>query len=322
MSHTSNKPIKEHLHDFLDWLDVEKGLSTRTQENYSRFLKRFFDWLSLKKLSTMKPHEFTADHIWDYRIFLARQTSSKRSSEPLYKSTQNYYLIVIRSLLAYFVEKDILAISPDKVKLARDRGEKEVRFLTLQQLERLFLIPNTKTKIGLRDRALIETLFSTALRVSEIAALDKVQIESLLQNNNTELSITGKGKRVRTVYFSDRALSWLKKYLEIRKDTEDPLFINYRGPKDASRRLTIKSIENLVKHYALRAGLPKNTTPHVMRHSFATDMLGRGVDIRTLQEFLGHKSIAATQIYTHVTSKQLKDIHKKFHGGGSAGEKL
>lgn len=311
----SQKPLPRHVTDYLDWLDVEKGLSSKTQENYARFLKRFLDWLKVNKLSNLKPHELTSEHIWDYRIFLARQAKSKKSSKGLKKSTQGYYLIVLRSLLSYFAERDILALPPEKIRLPREKADKEVRFLSLEQLERLFLIPDVSSRSGLRDRVILETFFSTGMRISELVALNRDQIEQSLDSEDLELGIVGKGGKARTVYFSSRALQWIRKYLQIRKDHEKALFINYRARKDASRRLTIRSIEKIIGRYAVLAGLPQNTTPHVLRHSFATDLLSQGVDIRVLQEFLGHKSITATQIYAHVTSKKLREVHRKYHSG-------
>lgn len=311
----SNISLPSHLKDFLDWIDVEKGLSSKTQENYARFIKRFFDWLKTNNLSSLKPHELTADHIWKYRIFLARQTRSRRrGKKPLEKSTQNYYLIALRSLLSYFAERDIVSLPMDKIKLVRDKDDPEVRFLTMEQLEKLFSMPDVRTPAGLRDRTILETFFSTGMRISELAALNRDQIEPSLKSDFLELGIVGKGGRARTVYFSKKVLSWIKKYLETREDTNEPLFVNFRSPKNSSRRLSVRTIEKMMKRYALQAGLPENTTPHVLRHSFATDLLNKGVDIRILQEFLGHKSITATQIYTHVTSKKLREIHKKFHG--------
>ncbi len=316
----SSKPIPQHVQDYLDWIDVEKGLSSKTQENYSRFLKRFIDWLKIKKLDNLKPHELTPEHIWDYRLYLARQTTSQRSDLNLKKSTQNYYLIVLRSLLGFFAERNILALPPDKVGLPRDKVEKEVRFLSIEQLNRLFEVPDIKTKSGLRDRAILEVLFSTGMRISELIALNREQIEPTLKRKVTELElgIVGKGGKARTVYFSPRALEWLKKYLDGRlgiNDQDKALFINYRKRSGSPARLTPRSVEKNIKQFAILAGLPANTTPHVLRHSFATDLLNKGVDIRILQEFLGHRSITATQIYAHVTSKKLREVHHKFHGG-------
>ncbi len=316
----SQKPLPQHVSDYLDWLDVEKGLSSKTQENYSRFLKRFLDWLKENRLSNLKPHELSPDHIWKYRIFLARQTRSKRSSKSLRKSTQGYYLIVLRSLLSYFAERDILTLPPEKIKLPRDKAEKEVRFLSLEQLERLFKVPDISSPQGLRDRAILETFFSTGMRIAELVALNREQIKSSLNLDELELGIVGKGSRARTVYFSSRTLGWLKRYLETRNDGDKALFINYRSPTDAPRRLTPRSIEKSIQKYALLAGLPPTTTPHVLRHSFATDLLNQGVDIRILQEFLGHKSITATQIYAHVTSKKLREVHRRFHSGHKLGK--
>ncbi len=310
----SSKPISQHLSDFLDWLEIEKGLSSKSQENYSRFLKKFLDWLKINNLENIKPHELTPQHIWKYRVFLSRQYIS-RTKKPLKKSTQNYYLIALRSLLNYFAERDILSLPAEKIKLAKERKEKQVRFLNLEQLKKLFSAPDTSKIQGLRDRAILETLFSTGMRISELVSLNREQIKIKENMEELELSIIGKGEKPRTVYFSKRALLWLKKYLDMRDDKEKALFINYRSKKGAPRRLTARSIEKNIKKYAILAGIPLNTTPHVLRHSFATDLLTQGVDLRTLQEFLGHKSISATQIYAHVTSKRLREIHRKFHSG-------
>lgn len=309
----SNKPIPSHLSDFLDWLDIEKGLSNKSQENYSRFIKRFFSWLKLKKIENIKPHELTNEHIWEYRVFLSRQYISSKSKKQLKKTTQNYYLIALRSLLDYFANKNILSLPSEKIKLAKDTKEKEVRFLTLEQIEKLLSAPDTSKIQGLRDRAIMETLFSTGMRISELVGLNREQIKIKPDTDELEISIIGKGGRLRTVYFSKRSIYWLKRYLDKRNDKEKALFINYRSKNKADKRLTPRSIEKNIKKYAVLAGIPLTTTPHVLRHSFATDLLSQGVDLRTIQEFLGHKNIAATQIYTHVTSKRLKEIHKKFH---------
>lgn len=306
----SQKPIPQHLQDFLDWLDVEKGLSSKSQENYARFLKKFLDWLKHNDLDNLKPHALTPDHIWKYRVFLSRQ-------KPLKRSTQNYYLIALRSLLNYFADRDIVSLPSEKIKLARDKEERQVRFLTLEQLEKLFAAPDTSTFRGLRDRAILQSFFSTGLRIAELVALNRDQVKIKPNSEELEISIVGKGGRVRTVYFSDKALYWLQKYLETRRDNHDALFISYQNTKkkEDPKRLTARAIQKMIKQIAITAGIPLTTTPHVMRHSFATDLLSQGVDLRTIQEFLGHKSITATQIYAHVTSQKLREIHKKFHGG-------
>ncbi len=312
-----NKPIIKFLYNFLDYLEVEKGLSNKTQENYARFLNKFFNWLKSKKLETLLPNELGNDHIWKYRLFLSRHID-KKTGKTLKKSTQNYYLIALRGLLDFFAEKNISALPSTKIKLVKDKNEKEVIFLKLDQVEKLLLAPNIKTKIGLRDRAIIETLFSTGLRVFELVSLNR---EQLIIKNNTkdlEVSIVGKGAKVRTVYFSNRAVSILREYLNKRKDIDKALFINYKPgieKTNKDRRLTTKSIESIVKKYVKITGLPIVTTPHTLRHSFATDLLNEGADIRLVQEFLGHKNISTTQIYTHVTNKKLRDTHRKLHSG-------
>lgn len=311
MLNRSPKPIPSHLQDFLDWVDIEKGLSSKTQENYQRFLKKFIDWLKNNNLENTKPHDLSSDIVWKYRVYLSRGNNNR----PLKKTTQNYYLIALRALLNFFAERDILSLPAEKIKLARDKQERQVRFLTYERLEKLFSIPNVNTIVGLRDRAILESFFSTGMRISELVALNCDQIKTAPSNKDLELSISGKGGRVRTIYFSQRALHWLNQYLERREDEEEPLFINYRSRSDGPKRLTPRSIEKMIKKYAVMAGLPLNTTPHVMRHSFATDLLSQGVDLRTIQEFLGHKNISATQIYAHVTSKKLREIHQQFHSG-------
>jgi len=313
----SKKPIPQHLNDFLDWLDIEKGLSSKTQENYERFLKRFLFWLEKNNLENLKPHQLTPDHIWAYRVFLSRHYPSK-TRKPLKRTTQNYYLIALRALLSYFTSKDIVSLPTGKIKLSRGDKERTIKFLDTDQLKRLFSVPDISKSQGLRDRAILETLFSTGMRIAELTALNREQIKLDQNTKNFELGIIGKGGRARTVYFSEEALNWLKKYLETR-NTDEPdnkekaLFINYRSKSNSPKRLGSRAIEKIIKKYAILAGLPVTTTPHVLRHSFATDLMNQGVDLRTVQEFLGHKDIAATQIYTHVTNKRLHDIHNQFH---------
>jgi len=310
----SPKPIIQHLSDFLDFLDIEKGLSSKSQENYTRFIERFFYWLKINKLENIKPYELTSDHVWKYRVFLSRNYPSK-TKKPLKKSTQNYYLIALRALLSYFSTREILSLPVDKIKLSKEEKAKSIKFLNIEQLKKLFAAPDVSTVYGLRDRAILETFFSTGMRIAELISLNSEQIKIKPGTKELELGIIGKGGRPRTVYLSERAIDWLEKYLKTRDDKEKALFINYRTRKDASRRLSSRMIEKLLKKYSISAGIPITTTPHVLRHSFATDLLTQGVDLRTIQEFLGHKNIAATQIYTHITSKRLRDIHKKFHSG-------
>jgi site-specific recombinase XerD len=310
----SQKPIPRHLNDFLDWLEIEKGLSSKSQENYSRFLKKFWDWLKINKLEQLKPHELTSEHIWKYRAYLARQYVPK-IKKTLKKTTQNYYLIALRSLLNFFADRDIFSLPAEKIKLTKGKDTRVVSFLNLEQLEKLFAVPDVSKINELRDRAILEILFSTGMRIAELISLNREQIKLKPETKDLEIVIIGKGSKPRTIYFSERATNWLRNYLETRKDKEKALFINYKNKKGTSRRLTPRSVEKSIKKYAIMAGLPLTTTPHVMRHSFATDLLEQGVDLRTLQEFLGHKTLAATQIYTHITSKRLRDIHRRFHSG-------
>jgi len=315
----SNTSIAKHIPNFLAYCEIEKGLSQQTSKNYHNFLKVFINWLTESKLEGLKPHDLTQEHIWNYRLYLSRKKDSQGNLNK--KTTQNYYLIAIRNLLNYFAEKDIASLPSDKIKLSKlTDKDKAIKFLKFDQVEKLFDMPDLTTKDGLRDRAILEVLFSTGMRVSELTSLN-IRIfntREIIQNKITdlELHISGKGGSTRTIYFSPRSLKWLGKYLEIRNDLFPPLFINYKkGDDENDHRLTARSIERLVRKYTAMAGLPVDATPHTLRHSFATDLLQKGADMRSVQELLGHKNIVTTQIYTHVTNPQLRDIHKKFHSG-------
>ena len=313
--HNSQKPIIQHIPDFLDYCEIEKGLANLTQENYQRYLNVFILWLKKNNKSTTLPHELNPEDLWNYRLYLSRKHQTPQG-EPLKRVTQHYYLVALRALLNYFSDKDINAPASSKVSLPKDSREKSLKFLNLDHIKQLLETPDTSTPHGLRDRAIMETLFSTGLRIAELTALNKKQIPPKTKDW-LELVITGKGGTVRTIYFSSRALEWVKKYLATRTDMDPALFINYRSRNSDSIRLTARSIEYSIKKYSLQAGLPITATPHTLRHSYATDLLTQGVDLRTVQEFLGHKDIATTQIYTHITNKRLKDIHQKFHGGNA-----
>ncbi len=310
----SNKPIIEHIPDFLDYCEVEKGLSNNTQRNYQHYLKKFTSWLKENNKRDLLPHDLDSDDIWSYRLHLSR--SQDKRGKTLERITQHYYLIALRALLSYFTAKDIVSLPSDKITLPRDvKKGKTIKFLNLEQIEKFLLAPDVKTKIGLRDRAILETFFSTGLRIAELVALNREQFTNIKSKKDLELGIVGKGGYPRTVYFSERAFSWIKRYLGDRDDKEKPLFIHYRSRRNAESRLTARSIERAVKKYAIISGIPIFTTPHTLRHSYATDLLNQGVDLRSIQEFLGHRSIVTTQIYTHVTNKRLRDIHRKFHSG-------
>jgi site-specific recombinase XerD len=315
----SDKPIIKHIPDFLAYCEVEKGLSPVSTRNYHNFLKMFVDWINDQKLSGLKPHELTPDHIWNYRLYLSRKSDSRGNY--IKKTTQNYYLIALRNLVTYFTTKDIISLPAEKISLPKlTDKDKKIKFLTYEQVEKLISIPDLTTSEGLRDRAILEVLFSTGMRVSELTSLNirLFNIKNIVEGkiNDLEIAITGKGGSTRTVYFSKRALDWLGRYLKTRNDMCSPLFINYKTDKnDDEHRLTSRSIERLVKKYTTMAGLPVDATPHTLRHSFATDLLEQGADMRSVQEMLGHKNIVTTQIYTHVTNPHLREIHRKFHSG-------
>jgi len=315
----SGIPIIKHIPTFLAYCEVEKGLSPVSTRNYHNFLKVFKDWLKSNDLEGLKPHELTADHIWDYRLYLSRK---KDGDHYILKTTQSYYLRSLRGLLNYFTVRDIVSLPSTKVTLPKlTDKDKTIKFLKFEQIEKLLAVIDVSTVSGVRDRALLEVLFSTGMRISELTSLNVKQFN---RNNLTngkftdqELMISGKGGKTRTVYFSNRTLQWLGRYLKSRPDLLPPLFINYRPTKDVNdeRRLTSRAIESMVKKYTVMAGLPVDATPHTLRHSYATDLLSHGADLRSVQELLGHSNIATTQIYTHVTNQQLKDVHKKFHSG-------
>lgn len=319
MNH-SNLPIVNHISDFLEYCEVEKGLSPISAKNYHDFLKMFIRWLKDNRLDGLRPHELTEKHVWDYRLHLSHQKSYK--GDFIKKTTQSYYLRALRNLLGYFADKGITSLPLEKVKLPKlTDKDKRIKFLNFEQVKKLLDAPDVKTKNGLRDRAILEILFSTGLRVSELTSLNLNSFQFLITGKNPtevkELVIAGKGGSVRPVYLSPRALKWLAEYLKTRKDMLSPLFINDRPdhePND-NHRLSARYIETMVKKYTAMANLPVEATPHTLRHSYATDLLEQGADLRSVQELLGHKNIGTTQIYTHVTNRQLKKIHQSFHSG-------
>lgn len=311
-----NKPIIKYTNDYLDYLEIEKGLANKSQSNYAKFLNNFFQWLRGNGYSNLTPDKLNEDIVWKYRVYLSRNVS-KKTRQTYKKTTQNLYLIALRNLLEYFSEKNIPSLPSSKVKLAKDKSDKEIKFLNLDQINQLLESPKIKNEAGLRDKTILEVLFSTGLRVAELVALNREQLKIKDSTTDLEVVVVGKGDKVRTVYFSERAVFWIRAYLNKRSDIDEALFINYKPGIEKTgnpRRLTTKSIDEIVKKYVKIAGLPVMATPHTLRHSFATDLLSNGVDLRLVQEFLGHRSIATTQIYTHVTKKQLRDIHRKIHG--------
>lgn len=311
------KTIKQYLVPFLDYLEIEKGLANRTQKNYADNFQSFLHWLRLEDIQDITPSQLTKDHVAGYRQYLLRRDSFVYHKK-MTPETRNCYLQTIRSLLSYFEDKGIKCLSPSEIRLSKIKKRGSIKVLSLDELTKIMDEPDTSTIIGLRDRAILEVLFSTGLRVTELVTLDRDQIRILKDTDFLEVSITGKGSRVRPVYFSERALKWLKNYLDMRKDIDPAVFVNYRKDADLlpSCRLTSRSVQRLIKRYVKQAGVPIDATPHTFRHSFATDLMQQGVDTRMVQEFLGHKNLNTTQIYTHVTNKRLKDLHSKIHKKG------
>lgn len=313
---TSQKPIPEYLLPFLDYCEVEKGLSNNTQRNYKQYLELFVRWLRETDNMALTPSGLTAEHIWDYRLYLARKYLTP-SGTHLGKKSQNYYLIALRALLAFLAERDIKSLPSSKVKLAKQKDEETISFLDLHDMERTLEMPDTSTPAGLRDRAIMELFFSSGMRISELVALNADQVSFLRDRKKQtfELSIVGKGKHVRTIFISPRSAEWLRKYLASRQDVDKPLFLNHRSKNVEDRRLSPRYIQLMISRFARLAGLSKKVTPHTLRHTYATDLLSHGADLRSVQELLGHKNVSTTQVYTHVTNKRLRDIHEKFHGG-------
>lgn len=288
--------IKELHQQFLEYLEIEKGRSLKTVENYDRYLKRFLDFAKILSL-----FQIDEELIRKYRLFLNRE--EKSNGENLNKKTQNYYLIALRVFLKYLIKRNIKSISPDVIELAKT-PQRDLDLITEEELRRLIDIKGKEIK-DLRDKAILDLLFSTGLRVSELCSLNR---DSFNEAKNGEISIRGKGGKIRVVFISEEAKQAVKNYLDKRIDAEEALFISL------SSRLTPRSIERMIKQRAIEAGISKKVTPHVIRHCFATDLLSNGADIRAVQTMLGHSSISTTQIYTHITDKQLRDVHKNFHG--------
>lgn len=292
---------------FLEYLEIEKGLSLKTVENYDRYLSRFFDFAKVKNVAGI-----TEEKVRNFRMHLNRQPGVKvrgQSESNMKKNTQNYHLIALRTFLKYMMKRDIKTLTPDKIELAKI-SSRSLDLISIQELDRLLNAPEGNSLQALRDGAILELFFSTGLRVSELASLNRD-----LDLSKDEFSIRGKGEKVRVVFLSDSARDAVRKYLKERKDMSEPMFIQFSNNKGDKKdpRLTPRSIERIVKKYAIKAGISKKVTPHVIRHSFATDLLQNGADIRSVQMMLGHANIATTQIYTHITDKQLKNIHKNFH---------
>jgi len=270
--------------EFLEYTEIEKGRSLNTVRNYDHYLSVFLEYSEART-----PKDITDELIREYRLWLNRKD--------LKKKTQNYYLIALRAFLKYLAKRGEKTLSPEVIELAKV-GERAIDLITPEELTRLLNVPDISTLTGLRDKAILETLFSTGLRVSELCGLPRD-----LDLASDEFPVRGKGEKIRVVFLSSEAKDALKKYLNKRKDIDNDLMFP----------VTTRSIQRIIKHYAIKAGIGKKVTPHVVRHMFATDLLSNGADLRSVQMLLGHANIATTQIYTHVTDKQLRDTHKRFH---------
>ena len=302
--------LKQLKRQFLEYIEIERGRSLKTVENYDHQLGRFLDFLK-----NDDPAKITPDSVRDFRLWLNRQPTghNKAKSETLSKKTQNYYLIALRAFLKYLARQEIKSLQPEHIELAKV-GERSLDLITPTELQRLLDSPKGTDIKNLRDKAVLELLFSTGLRLSELCSLT-----SDINLKSDELSIRGKGGKVRVVFLSDNAKAAVGNYLKSRKDMSDALFVRLETKSDKKNKtkdiqsINKRSIERIVKEHVIKSGISKKVSPHTLRHLFATDLLSNGADIRSVQALLGHSSIVTTQIYTHVTDKHLRDIHKKFH---------
>jgi site-specific recombinase XerD len=291
---------------FLEYLELEQNRSMKTIQNYSHYLNRLSDYAGDIKLK-----DIDVELVRKWRMWLNRLPTA--TNDELTKTTQNYHLIALRSFLRFCAKRNWETLQPDKIELARTKRP-QVTFLTIEELQRLTAQPDVSKQNGLRDVAIIELLFSSGLRVSELVSLDRDHINL----KRREFMVRGKGQKDRPIFISDEAATWIQKYLDMRTDNTKPLFIRYSGTKKIDNsgnfsRLTARSVQRMVSRYARLAGITKHVSPHTLRHSFATDLLMNGADLRSVQAMLGHSNIATTQIYTHVTDPHLKAVHQKFH---------
>lgn len=301
--------LNKLLEEYLEYLEIEKGRSIKTAENYQHYLRRFFDWTKIKK-----PEEITDETVRKYRIYLNRYKGE--NGRDLKKVTQNYHIIAIRNFLKYLAKRDIPCLQAEKIEVGKSIAP-SVEFLEPGEVERILEAAAGGMLKNIRDRSILELLYSSGLRVSELTSLNRDQLNLKTQ----EFSVRGKGGKLRVVFISESAKKALENYLEKRGDIDQALFV--RVPKKGGQmvkskkgdlRMTPRSIQRIVKYYAMKAGIVKDVHPHTFRHSFATDLLINGADIRSVQAMLGHSSITTTQIYTHITNQQLREVHKAFHG--------
>jgi len=296
------RDLKKLKNEFLEYLEIEKGRSVKTVENYDRYIARFFAFAKIAS-----PQKITEQGVREFRLHLNRQAGVEGTMK---HKTQNYYLIALRAFLKYMRKRGIDSLSPERIELAKV-GSRDLDLISADELERLMRAPSGDSLTSLRDKAILELFFSTGLRVSELCSLNRD-----LDLSRDEFSIRGKGEKVRVVFLSPEAKRAIKRYLDKRGDVDEALFVQMgkASKSDRDLRLTPRSIERMVKHYSVKAGITRKVTPHVLRHSFATDLLENGADLRSVQALLGHANITTTQVYTHVTDKHLREVHRAFHG--------
>lgn len=292
--------------DFLEYLEIEQNRSQKTIMNYDHYLTRLIDFAGDITLA-----DIDAELVRKWRLWLNRLGTN--TSDELQRSTLNYHLVALRSFLKFCAKRNLPAMTADKIELAHTT-RRQVTFLNDEEIGRLFAQPDTQTLRGLRDRAMLELLFSSGLRVSELVSLDRDHINL----RRREFTVRGKGQKDRPIFISAEAAQWLDNYLQRRQDNTQPLFVRYSGQKEPDRsgnfeRLTARSVQRLVSRYARLAGITKHVSPHTLRHSYATDLLMNGADLRSVQAMLGHSNISTTQIYTHVTDPHLKQVFERFH---------
>lgn len=307
---------KEAILRFLEYCELDRNLSLKTVRMYGYYLNFFNAWLTKAEKNDEFPVEKIDDNtIRNFRLFISHEYKNPFKGV-LKRQTQNYFLVALRSFLRYLIRQKVAVLSPEMIELGKSR-DRNIKFLQPEELDRLFKVVNLKDKTGLRDRAILEVLFSTGLRVSELVSLNREQINI----DAGEFGVIGKGGKARVVFLSKHAKEWLSKYLGTRGDPYQPLFIRYSGPRADSTltpeklRLSVRSVERMVDKYRKMAGILFRIGPHAIRHSYATDLLSHGADLRSVQEMLGHKNISTTQIYTHVTNMRLREIHEKYHSG-------
>lgn len=327
--------LHEAILRFLEYCELDKNLSLKTVKMYGYYLHFFETWMNNQTVegqplvevsddehsipqnatSKIEVENITDEEVRQFRLYLSHRYKNPVKGE-LKRQTQNYFLIALRSMFRYLLKQKLTVLAPEVIELGKTR-DRVIKHLEPEQLEALFKAVNTRTERGVRDRAILEVLFSTGLRVSELVALNRDQVSL----ENGEFGVVGKGGKARVVFLTRDAKMWLQRYFEMRSDPYSPLFIRYRGPTppegltNEKLRLSVRSVERLVDKYRKKAGILFRIGPHVLRHSYATDLLTHGADLRSVQEMLGHKNIATTQIYTHVTNFRLREVHEKFHSG-------